>query len=606
MTQSVKKQEKIKSKDSRANFMFYKIGIILFGLIMFFVIVYAVFNLIYSQTVFAHTYIGGVDVSNKTLTQVKEVLSQNFDQIGSKVIEVKVGDKNFKIKSTDIDREYNLDKSVELAWSVGRKGNLAKIFKEQIWSVFGSNRYPLVFSYSQDKLDQKVKAMAQETDQPEQDATIQIINLVPQVVSEKIGQRLNQDQAKDLILANFGNFSTSEQVQLTIETVKPKILAAQAESIIGQTKKVLDNEIVVTGRGKSFTLKSKDIVNLIDFKPGQDLVDRNYLLVLDINQEKMKKYLEGLAKEIDQPAKDAKFAVVNGKVSAFQAAQTGYELDQEKAIMALTDAILNSKDKVELKISEIKPEISSSSDANGIKELVGEGTTSWRGSTANRVHNLTLGANNISGHIVKPGEEFSTVKALGPIDLESGFRKELVIKNSTEVAPEVGGGLCQVSTTLFRAAMNAGLKITARTNHSFRVSYYEPPVGMDATIYDPKPDFKFVNTMKTPILIWAVPSENGLTFQIYGTKDGRKSEVSTPVLFDYVSPGDTVYRETDTMETGAMRLVERATRGVTASFTYKVHDASGNVLEDDKFVSKYVPVPETYLVGPGTQIPPAE
>lgn len=586
--------------------MFYKIGIILFGLIMFFVIVYAVFNLIYSQTVFAHTYIGGVDVSNKTLTQVKEVLSQNFDQIGSKVIEVKVGDKNFKIKSTDIDREYNLDKSVELAWSVGRKGNLAKIFKEQIWSVFGSNRYPLVFSYSQDKLDQKVKAMAQETDQPEQDATIQIINLVPQVVSEKIGQRLNQDQAKDLILANFGNFSTSEQVQLTIETVKPKILAAQAESIIGQTKKVLDNEIVVTGRGKSFTLKSKDIVNLIDFKPGQDLVDRNYLLVLDINQEKMKKYLEGLAKEIDQPAKDAKFAVVNGKVSAFQAAQTGYELDQEKAIMALTDAILNSKDKVELKISEIKPEISSSSDANGIKELVGEGTTSWRGSTANRVHNLTLGANNISGHIVKPGEEFSTVKALGPIDLESGFRKELVIKNSTEVAPEVGGGLCQVSTTLFRAAMNAGLKITARTNHSFRVSYYEPPVGMDATIYDPKPDFKFVNTMKTPILIWAVPSENGLTFQIYGTKDGRKSEVSTPVLFDYVSPGDTVYRETDTMETGAMRLVERATRGVTASFTYKVHDASGNVLEDDKFVSKYVPVPETYLVGPGTQIPPAE
>jgi len=606
LTQSVKKQEKIKSKDSRANFMFYKIGIILFGLIMFFVIVYAVFNLIYSQTVFAHTYIGGVDVSNKTLTQVKEVLSQNFDQIGSKVIEVKVGDKNFKIKSTDIDREYNLDKSVELAWSVGRKGNLAKIFKEQIWSVFGSNRYPLVFSYSQDKLDQKVKAMAQETDQPEQDATIQIINLVPQVVSEKIGQRLNQDQAKDLILANFGNFSTSEQVQLTIETVKPKILAAQAESIIGQTKKVLDNEIVVTGRGKSFTLKSKDIVNLIDFKPGQDLVDRNYLLVLDINQEKMKKYLEGLAKEIDQPAKDAKFAVVNGKVSAFQAAQTGYELDQEKAIMALTDAILNSKDKVELKISEIKPEISSSSDANGIKELVGEGTTSWRGSTANRVHNLTLGANNISGHIVKPGEEFSTVKALGPIDLESGFRKELVIKNSTEVAPEVGGGLCQVSTTLFRAAMNAGLKITARTNHSFRVSYYEPPVGMDATIYDPKPDFKFVNTMKTPILIWAVPSENGLTFQIYGTKDGRKSEVSTPVLFDYVSPGDTVYRETDTMETGAMRLVERATRGVTASFTYKVHDASGNVLEDDKFVSKYVPVPETYLVGPGTQIPPAE
>lgn len=583
-----------------------KVGIIISGVILLLVAIYAIFNLSYTQVIFPHTYVGDLNLGNKTLAQAKVILTQNIVQAESRELEVTYNNEVFKIKPTDIDLKYDLNKTLDLVWSTGRKGNLANISRQQVWAIFGTNRNQTVFTFSDEKLQVKIKELAQKIDQNEKDATIEITNLEPQVVAEKTGQKMNQIKTRSLILASFGNLQSKSSMDAVVEVIQPKILVAEATNRIEQTKKVLLNKIVLTGRDKTFTLESKDIAGLLEFTSSKDALSLNWSLNVGVSQEQIKKYLEGVAKDVNQEAKDAKFAIVNGKVSTFQAAQTGYELDQEKAIEALTDAILNSKDKVELKINEKKPEISDSSDANGIKELVGEGKTSWQGSAVNRIHNLTLGANNISGHIVKPGEEFSTIKALGPIDLESGFRKELVIKNSTEVVPEVGGGLCQVSTTLFRAAMNAGLKITARTNHSFRVSYYEPPVGMDATIYDPKPDFKFVNTMKTPILVWAVATDNGLTFQIYGTKDSRKVEVSTPVLFNYVSPGDTVYRETDTMETGAMRLVERATRGVTASFTYKVHDASGNVLEDDKFVSKYVPVPQTYLVGPGTEIPPVQ
>lgn len=160
-------------------------------------------------------------------------------------------------------------------------------------------------------------------------------------------------------------------------------------------------------------------------------------------------------------------------------------------------------------------------------------------------------------------------------------------------------GLCQVSTTLFRAVINSGLKVTARTPHSFRVSYYEPPVGMDATVFDPAPDFKFINNYDSPILIWAVAGNNSLEFQIYGVKDGRQIEISNPATYNYVSPGEAIYSESATMAAGAIRQVERATSGVSASFTYKV-TKNGQVLESDTFVSHYVPIPNTYLYGPGT------
>ena len=128
---------------------------------------------------------------------------------------------------------------------------------------------------------------------------------------------------------------------------------------------------------------------------------------------------------------------------------------------------------------------------------------------------------------------------------------------------------------------------------------------MDATIYDPAPDFRFVNDTKNPILIWAVATSNGLDFQIYGTKDGRISSVSQPTVGSYIDPPAAIYSESDTLDQGAIRQVERATRGCTASFDYLVTAKDGSTLEKQTFVSKYMPVPATFWYGPGTTIPPA-
>jgi vancomycin resistance protein YoaR len=128
---------------------------------------------------------------------------------------------------------------------------------------------------------------------------------------------------------------------------------------------------------------------------------------------------------------------------------------------------------------------------------------------------------------------------------------------------------------------------------------------MDATIYDPAPDFKFVNNMSTPILIWAVAGNNSLDFQIYGTKDGRQISISTPAIFNYTDPPAPVYTQSSTMAPGTIRQVEKATKGCTASFNYRVLDALGKELEKDTFVSKYVPLPNSFLVGEGYVSPDA-
>ena len=107
--------------------------------------------------------------------------------------------------------------------------------------------------------------------------------------------------------------------------------------------------------------------------------------------------------------------------------------------------------------------------------------------------------------------------------------------------------------------------------------------------------------MSTPIFIWTIVGSNTLSFQIYGTKDERKIEISDPVLYDYTSPGEAVYTQSDSMAPGAIRQTERATSGVSASFNYKVTSASGEVLQAETYMSKYVAIPNSFLYGPGTE-----
>jgi len=206
-------------------------------------------------------------------------------------------------------------------------------------------------------------------------------------------------------------------------------------------------------------------------------------------------------------------------------------LNVEKSGEEIVENLKNRRKTIVLAVQIIEPEITAKkADELGIKGLLGRGVSDFSGSPKNRRENIRIGAAKFHGILLKPGEEFSFNKLLGEVGPKQGYLPELVIKRNKTV-PEYGGGLCQVSTTAFRAAVNSGLLITDRIQHSFAVKYYNPQ-GFDAAIYPPSADLKFKNDSPEHVLIQTKIEKSKLTFEFYGTSDGREAKVVGPEEYD--------------------------------------------------------------------------
>lgn len=286
---------------------------------------------------------------------------------------------------------------------------------------------------------------------------------------------------------------------------------------------------------------------------------------LALDEDALKNYVEKLKNDSRVPAEDAKLSFTDGKIGTFLASKDGYEIASLESFEKIEKTFAENptaKD-ISLDTNILKPEVTSTDlDKYGIKELIGEGISNFRGSPKNRIHNIRTGASKFNGVLIKPGEEFSFIKTLGPVDASTGYLPELVIKVDKTI-PEYGGGMCQVSTTMFRAALNSGLKITARTNHAYPVQYYAPQ-GLDATVYIPKPDLAFVNDTPNYILVQTHIEGTQLFFDFFGTSDGRQTKIIGPFV-------------TERGEAGAMKTIA----------TQEVYDPSGNLLRRQEFKSKY-------------------
>jgi vancomycin resistance protein YoaR len=228
-----------------------------------------------------------------------------------------------------------------------------------------------------------------------------------------------------------------------------------------------------------------------------------------------------------------------------------------------------------------------------ITDLIGRSETSFKGSSASRVKNISLGIERISGTILAPGDEFSLVKAIGEVTEETGYDKEYVIKGDRSIK-EAGGGLCQVATTAFRGVLDAGLPVTERQNHSYVVGYYGP--GLDATIYGPHPDLKFVNDTKDYMLFQMRVEGTKVITELYGKKDNRSVTTSAPILFDYIDPPPPKYIPDLEKAWGEMECHDQPRKGLTTQATTTVTYADGKV-RTQVFDSVYQPWPKICIVG---------
>jgi vancomycin resistance protein YoaR len=286
---------------------------------------------------------------------------------------------------------------------------------------------------------------------------------------------------------------------------------------------------------------------------------------LKINSSLIKHFVKDLARQLNKVPQNAKLEIKDSKVAVFELSSPGIQLDENKSLKTLENYLTAKKHPASLKLpfKEIPPKITTESINNlGITQLIGEGRSNFAGSPSNRIHNIKVAAGRFNGVLIKPHEEFSFVNTLGAVDKEHGYLPELVIKQNKTV-PEFGGGICQVSTTAFRAAINTGLEITARTNHAYPVSYYNPQ-GTDATVYIPNPDLRFINDTPGYILIQTKIKGTELIFDFYGTNDKRVVKIIGPKILE---------RHTD----GSMKTI----------LTQQIFNSNGKLIREDIFNSNY-------------------
>jgi vancomycin resistance protein YoaR len=235
----------------------------------------------------------------------------------------------------------------------------------------------------------------------------------------------------------------------------------------------------------------------------------------------------------------------------------------------------------------------------GILELLGRGVSTYHGSIPSRLHNIALASKRINGYLVKPGEEFSYNAAIGEISAATGYQAAYVIQNGrTELGD--GGGVCQNSTTVFRAALDAGLPISVRRGHSYRVGYYEQNAkpGLDATVFAPTVDFKFLNDTPAYILVQMMVDEPNrtLTVEIYGTSDGRKAEIKNHVVWDVTPPPPDEYIDDPTLAAGVVRQIDWRAGGAKTKFDYVV-TRDGETIYEKSFFTTYRPWTAKFLRG---------
>ncbi|MBI5369812.1 VanW family protein [Candidatus Uhrbacteria bacterium] len=313
-------------------------------------------------------------------------------------------------------------------------------------------------------------------------------------------------------------------------------------------------------------------------------------------------FLAPIATATEQAAQNARFSVNQGRVVEFAQSHDGRKLDRDVLFTTFTQALIsNTRNPISLPFI-IEEAHTKTADVNdlGIDQILGVGTSSYRGSPANRKKNIQNGVNLLNGLLIAPGETFSLLDVLKPFDTDNGYLPELVIKGN-KITPELGGGLCQIGTTTFRAALNSGLPIVERSNHSLVVSYYNDPAnhnpGTDATIYDPSPDLKFLNDTGHAILFQAenLTQTQELRFTFWGTSDGRKGSYEPPTVLRWIPVGDPQRTETTDLKPGEEKCQD-AHIGADASFVYTIKRPDGTE-EKTTFTSHYRPLPRMCLVG---------
>ena len=571
------------------------------------------YQLLYAGRIFPGVSVAGVDLSGLKPSDAALKLNQTLSYPISGKILFKDGEKAWVATPAELGMVFDPSSSAETAYSLGRSGGLFDSLAGQIRAGGSGIQVPPVIIFDQRVAFQYLSQISAQINQPVAEASLSLngTNIVAQ--PGQVGRELKIDATLIYLGAQLQTFSDGE-VHLVVQEVKPQILdvSAQAE----MAKQVLSQPLTLSiqnaqdGDPGPYIYNPQILANLL----GVQRVQNGVQVVLDTTG--LRDLLAPIKQQVDRSASDAKFTFNDDtrQLDLIRDSKVGRSMDMDASIKAINDALLHGEHNVPLAIAETQPQIAGTTTGQqlGITELIWSETSYFYGSSDARIQNIQAAAERFHGVLVAPGEVFSMGATMGDVSLENGFAEALIIYGGRTIKG-VGGGVCQVSTTLFRGVFNAGFPIVERYSHAYRVPYYEMIAsgavdsnlaGLDATVYFPLVDFKFKNDSPYWILMETYLNVGGrsLTWKFYSTKDGRSVKWDTTGPTNVVSAPSPLYEENPDLKKNQMKQVDYAANGADVTVTRTVMK-DGAVYFQDQITTHYQPWQAVCQYGPDSKDP---
>ncbi len=593
--------------------------------------IFFAYNSAFQDKVLPNTNIGEQNLGGKDRISASNLISKSFDDFNNSPIILEIDGKTVEAKPAEFGINLDPKRTLNLVYARGRSGNFYSDVKQKIESSFMRKQLQSYYRLDFNKLALFLETKFSDFERQPRDATIAYQDGHLVISPEKKGAVVDRGRLITDIEKRVESLQ-SLPIKVTLIDVSPKIDSQAASKAFSKAQALINSKLTLTYGYNTWILGDNDLFQTLRFYPlGREagyfeeinfgdskirftdirLADSEApILNVVVDRGMLDGFLGNIVTEVDRPTVDATLKFANGKVSEFSPAIDGQKVDVEAARKLILSKVsiedLNSESNIQIALPVVVTRARTDSNeinSYGIRELIGRGISYFAGSIANRVYNIGLGASRVSGTIVAPGDIFSFNKSVGEVSAATGYRQAYIISGGRTVLDD-GGGICQVSTTVFRAVLNSGLPIVSRTAHAYRVGYYEQggfKPGLDATVWAPGVDFAFKNDTNHYILVQALmdASNSKLEIDIYGTSDERKVEVSDPIITNIQAAPETKYQDDPTLPKGVIKQVDFSALGSDSLFTRKVYKGN-KLIYDDVFRSYFRPWRAVYLVGTGS------
>ena len=556
-------------------------------------------------------WVGDLSLGGMTMAEAEYNLAGTIPLQKPSVTLIGPEGQRWSFSLADFGMSVDVGSTLEQAFAVGHTTEGVDVFSERVDIMLDGVRLSPIIKWNPTTVLLHLMEIANEIERPAKNATVELQGTELVLDTSNLGRRMEVTETLYAILPALYALEQKEYVIPTTE-YDPNITDDIANRAVEIAETMLADPLMLL------------VANPEAGDPGpwefsRDILAQMLIVQFDeehlwvgLDETQVTQILSPIALALSRESVDATFQFNRDTISMvpITPSVTGRELDVGASVLRINEQLRAGENHVPLVIHNIPPAMPDTLTAAdlGIKELIATGESYFTGSSSARDRNIRLGSSRFDGILIKPGQVFSFNEYLGEVTASAGYDESYVIIGDRTV-PGVGGGICQVATTAFRAAFFAGYPIVERWPHAYRVGYYEIGgfgPGFDATIYSPVVDFKFHNDSPHHILIETEvdAASARLRFLFYSTDEARKVEQVGPEWGGSIPPGQPIYEYDESLPSGTVRKLESAHNGLSATLGRIVRDSEGNILSEDTFVSNFVPWPARYLYGPG-YVPPA-